>query len=1052
MRFIIIFFIFFLSVSLSIAQNTRVAELNTKMETYDFGDPDPVPHPENLYYPYFRFDGFSDEKIDKEWKTVELENDYIKVTLFPEIGGKVWGAVDKVNNKEFIYHNHVVKFRDIAMRGAWVSGGVEFNFGIIGHAPTSSTPVDYVTRQKEDGSVSCYISSFEFITRTMWTVEVNLPKDKGYFSTNTTWYNNSSVDQPYYQWMNAGYKAEGDAQFCYPGTHEISHGGDASTFPIDAKGRDLSWYKKLDFEGNKSYHVLGKYNDFYGIYWHNDNHGSVHYSPYDEKLGAKIFAWSLSEEGAIWEDLLTDTDGQYIELQSGRMYNQPSGNSGKTPFRHASFLAGQTDAWSELWYPVANIKGITKASPLGALNVVRQNDSLKLYMSPLENVSTTIKLYVDEVEVMSAPVSFRVLDTWETSIPMMDRMRDGKLKIVIGNNALVYSEKEEDNVINRPLSIPKDFDWNSAYGLYTSGEQWMKQKIFTKAEIDLKESLNKDFYFMPAIIRLASLYYQQGKYNEALILCKRALSLNAYEGEANYLYGLCNMRLGKHTDAKDGFAVATHSLTVRSVAYAKLAGMYMIEKDWVKAESYALQSLNFNAENMEALNELLVCYRMLNNDRDFVKLSKQLVEKYPLNHFIRYEIYANGSNKDGEHIFKSLIRNELPHETYMELASWYQSVGCDKDAIALLSMASEYPLACYQKAYILHMEGQLQQAKECIDNADLLSPNLVFAFRPESMEALTWASSMSQSWKPRYYQAMLTQYLGDKRGALKLLQSVNKSDYPAFYLYRASLEKGEPRLLDLTQAQKLSSDWRIGLELIKYHEDAGNWAEANKLADKYNTRYPQNYVIGLKYATTLNEVKKYDACIKLLSNIKVLPNEGAYTGRALYREAYLNKAIDALVQKQAKSVTKLIESSKQWRENLGVGKPYDYLIDYRVENYIEALAANDKKIAFDLLTKISETYNKDIDDIQSADLLTAIALRQVGKEKIADQWVQSWKHKQGDKDVIEWCMAIYAGSNPQGYKPSRNKKNVDDDTPWERVSTDYNIKLIVKLFEALDAN
>jgi len=72
-----------------------------------------------------------------------LENKYVKVSVFPEIGGKVWGAIEKSTNNEFIYYNSVVKFRNIAMRGPWTSGGIEFNFGIIGHAPTTATPVDY---------------------------------------------------------------------------------------------------------------------------------------------------------------------------------------------------------------------------------------------------------------------------------------------------------------------------------------------------------------------------------------------------------------------------------------------------------------------------------------------------------------------------------------------------------------------------------------------------------------------------------------------------------------------------------------------------------------------------------------------------------------------------------------------------------------------------------------------------------------------------------------------------------------------------------------------
>ena len=72
-----------------------------------------------------------------------MENNWIKVWIAPDIGGKVWGALDKKTGKYFIYHNNVVKFRDVAMRGPWTSGGIEFNFGSIGHAPTTATPVDY---------------------------------------------------------------------------------------------------------------------------------------------------------------------------------------------------------------------------------------------------------------------------------------------------------------------------------------------------------------------------------------------------------------------------------------------------------------------------------------------------------------------------------------------------------------------------------------------------------------------------------------------------------------------------------------------------------------------------------------------------------------------------------------------------------------------------------------------------------------------------------------------------------------------------------------------
>jgi hypothetical protein len=131
----------------------RIREFTQAFPTYPFSDPNPIPAVGRIY-PYFRFDGFSASSVQKEWKVVELENEYVRVIILPEIGGKVWGATEKKSGRPFIYYNHAVKFRDIAMRGPWTSGGIEANYGIIGHTPNVSTPVDYVTRKNADGSVS----------------------------------------------------------------------------------------------------------------------------------------------------------------------------------------------------------------------------------------------------------------------------------------------------------------------------------------------------------------------------------------------------------------------------------------------------------------------------------------------------------------------------------------------------------------------------------------------------------------------------------------------------------------------------------------------------------------------------------------------------------------------------------------------------------------------------------------------------------------------------------------------------------------------------------
>ena len=107
-------------------------------------------------------DGYTDKGINKKWKVVKLENDFISLTVLPEVGGKVMGAIEKSTGKEFVYLNHVMKFRAIGIRGPWTSGGIEHNFGLdLGHAPWAAAPVDYLLLNNPDGSVVCLVGGLD---------------------------------------------------------------------------------------------------------------------------------------------------------------------------------------------------------------------------------------------------------------------------------------------------------------------------------------------------------------------------------------------------------------------------------------------------------------------------------------------------------------------------------------------------------------------------------------------------------------------------------------------------------------------------------------------------------------------------------------------------------------------------------------------------------------------------------------------------------------------------------------------------------------------------
>lgn len=1052
MNRIAIFIALLLGGAQAAAQQAVVKEQPKTMKTYPFSDPNPVARPSNDYYPYFRFDGFAAKSTDKDWKTVTLENNYIKVTMFPEIGGKIWGATDKTTGKAFVYDNGVVKFRDIALRGAWVSGGIEFNFGFLGHTPTSSTPVDYLVKQKDDGSVSCYVFSYEWLTRTAWTVEVNVPKDKAYFTTHTTWYNQSPTDQPYYHWMNAGYPVGDNAEFCYPGNHQIGHDGGLGSFPIDSKGRNIGWYNSNNFEGAKSYHVLGYYNDYYGVYWHGEDFGSIHHAAYDEKLGMKIFLWSLSREGGIWEDLLTDSTGQYIELQSGRIYNQAVPSSSYTPFKHPSFAPQQTDEWTEYWYPVKGIQGVSKASAIGALHVERgaasgAQSGIKLAFSPLEALNTEVKVYKDSVLLKTLPLATKVL---EPTVLMVDEnIPEGHLKVVIGEDKLVYSEIKTDYELERPMQLPADFDWDSAMGRYILGEQALNQKYWESAERRLKSALEKDKYLSPALNTLASLYYREGRYDESMELSKRALSLDTYDGKANYFYALACRAQDKATEAKAAFSIAALSPDVRTAAYEQLGEMFAKENNWEKAEHYALKSLEYNNMNLHARQLLAVAYRKTSQKAKAEEQIAKVLDIMPLYHPARFEKFMLGGNTESAlKDFTSLIRNELPQETYIEMAAWYENLGCNDEALTLYRCAGNYPIALYRTAWLLAKTDKQGDAADILKEANSQSPEMVFPFRAETLKSLEWAATESNDWKIRYYQALTLWANQQTEKTKELLNSCESADFAPLYLTRASLKHGDEQLADIKKAENIEASWRVGQALLNHYTEWKNWNKVVETGKKYNKKYPDNYYIGLKYAKGLCETGQYAACISLLNKLTVLPNEGASAGRDVYRTANMYQAMELLNKKKYDAVLKSVEASKQWPENLGVGKPYDDQIDNTVENYLEAEAyygKGDKAKAAPLYEKVA-AINASTDNFSSRDLLKAISLKKTGKTSEADALAKSWNERFADNKAARLCTAAYNNDTAQVNELLKGISEETQKAPWEKTFRDGNIDLVARIF------
>ena len=220
-----------------LGQQATAREEKQAIKTYPFSGPNPSPtrsggqRVQQRIYPYFSFDELSARGVDQTWNVVRLENPYIEAFVLPAVGGKLIGAIEKSTKNAFIYYNHVLKFRNIAMRGPWTSGGIEANFGIIGHAPSTASPVDYLIRKNPDGSVSCFVGTMDLPSRTEWRVEYRIPPDKAYIEARSLWYNPQPLEQSYYVWMNVAEKASNDLELVLPGNAWIGHNYAAPSQP-----------------------------------------------------------------------------------------------------------------------------------------------------------------------------------------------------------------------------------------------------------------------------------------------------------------------------------------------------------------------------------------------------------------------------------------------------------------------------------------------------------------------------------------------------------------------------------------------------------------------------------------------------------------------------------------------------------------------------------------------------------------------------------------------------------------------------------------------------
>ncbi len=972
------------------AQTATVKEEALTFKTYPFSDPDPAPLVGPIY-PYFKFHGYSAAGREQAWKMVALENPYVRALVAPEIGGKVWGAVEKTRGREFIYLNKSVKFREIAMRGPWTSGGIEFNFGIIGHAPTTATPVDYVTLTNPDGSVSCIVGAIDLPSRTYWRVNVRLPKDAAYLEAECLWFNPTPLNDSLYHWLTAAEDVADDLKFHYPGTHYIGHDGSAHSWPVTEDGRDVSYYRNNNFGGSKSYHILGESAEFFGGYFEKSGYGFGHWALHGDKPGMKLWVWSLARDGEIWTGLLTDGRARnYSEPQTGLLFNQAGADSALTPFKHVDFAPQSVHRWKEIWFPVLDIGGLVAASPHAALNVTRTGAVLKVGLCPLQNIDDDLVVRAGGEVVATKRL---VLKPLQSSIQDIDLGgKAGEITVELGQGKLKWSTADKErNTLARPVVAPAGFDWKSAEGLFVDGEELARQRSYAEALSRFLACLEKEPGHVRALARVAELYVKRAEYDKALDYAKRALAINTYDPPANFIYGVINRELGRAADAKDGFGWAARSLEFRSAANEQLAELSLVEKDLDRAAEYAGRALDYNRLNLNARQVLAVISRLRQDKEEAGRALDGILAIDPLSHFARFERALLEPGAAGEREFGAMIRNELPHETYLELAMAYLDLGLEAEAARVLEMSPARAEGDLWLAY-LHRDKDPDKSRTFLKRAVESPPELVFPSRRDSFPVLRWAASQTDDWKADYYLGLLLWQLGRIDEAKPLWAGLDDTPgWSPFYLARRALFAGEwtpeQTLAEIRRAVDLDKkSWRARRALTEYHDGRGEFDLALRSAQEALDLYPGNSALAMDYAKGLLRAGQAAACLKVLERTTILPYEGAQEGHDLYRQACLFQAVEALKKGNPKSALALVEKARLWPEHLGVGRPYD--TDERLEDFLAALCRKKQENSAESgksLEAVARGTEEFRTSFGSDHAVSALALKSLGRSQEAEQ-------------------------------------------------------------------
>ena len=793
----------------------KVSETQTPIPTYLVGNPELDPYFFNgrayqgaagHIYPYPIYDILTDDRVERDYNYVTLENEYTTIGVLPEIGGRIFSANDKQTGYNFFYRQHVIRPALIGMIGSWISGGVEWNIPHH-HRASSTLNAGYEITENEDGSKTVWIGETELRQRLKWDIALTMYPGKSYIEAKFIMQNRTPLMQSFLYWANVSVHANENYQVQFPPqtVYGTSHSKTIyNDWPYtragDADNIDTSWWK--NWKGSNSTFAVNYTDDFLAGYDFGADAGTVHFANHHLVPGKKFFLWGTE---SVWNDMLTEEDGAYLELMVGTLSdNQPD---------YSWIGPNEVRVSTQYWYPIKGIGGAKEATLEAAVNLERTAPT-----SMMVGFNVTSKYPGAKIVVKAADNTIfeKVLDMdpntpWKQDFTIPASVDDKDLWAgifdadgveLVSYSPFVKEEIERPHPADRP-GTPEEYD--SVEELLLAGQ---RLEEFHNARVDAlpyyEEALRRDPHDSRVNVNLGIHYARQAQWEKAEGYLQNAYQrltglhympdvaktgtiyqTNPKDGEMLYYLGVVSQALGKEKEAESFYWKSAWYPGFQSPSYVALAQIYWGQGKKVKALEAIDNSLDLSGKSTVA--KFYKAYMLSQTGKkDAAKaLLKENIKFDPVDWLSRVEL--DRLNGDKAALADDIAHMGIPLQEVLEIATYYGKISAYAEAVELLDYViancPEYastpmqkeavepftksPLLNYMAGYYTHLSGDEDGALAYYQKAAEMSTDYCFPSRYEEKAMLEDVISLNPSdYKAYYYLGDLLYYYEQKDEAI----------------------------------------------------------------------------------------------------------------------------------------------------------------------------------------------------------------------------------------------------------------------------------------------